>query len=269
MANPHGIAINASAFRMRPLTWTLLALLAMLLIVALGPNLFQAQSDFLQGAGVVFALIVLIIGMALIRHMSDRLARLAAVAEAIGRAMQGKGRKMGKTDAIGLLAQATNRMVEKIQSVIQQLEAQQSSSKTTAPSWRNKIRYSARNIAANRRSASCSARSIPSISTPLPKSLAFIMSATDAQLGQAYIRDERAHKLLKLAERGIDRIALKSLTSSPPEQGLPGEVLLRKDIIRIETIDAQTFPLRSIWVSHPEAARPRPAYPVSGARPKV
>ena len=65
------------------------------------------------------------------------------------------------------------------------------------------------------------------------------MNIAHAQLGQVYIHDSKTKQFTKVCERGIDRIALKALAGGSPEQGLPGEVLARREMITIDTLEEQ------------------------------
>ncbi|HXH02100.1 MAG TPA: response regulator [Candidatus Competibacteraceae bacterium] len=235
--------MTATIYRMRPLTWVLLALLATLLAVLYLPTLMRVDHDTMQTLGTGLALVVLLVGMFMIRHMTQRLARLAAVAEAIGAGDYASRAEDGHGDAIGLLARAINGMAERIQQAVGQLERQQAeleSNRYQLEEQNSKLTQEYQRQA--RFGDFLESLNTVDVNTLGQKALDFILRSSDAQLGQIYVREERAGKLIKLSESGIDRAALRAFAGGNPEEGLPGEVLARKSLITIQDIDPQAFP---------------------------
>ena len=233
-----------TAFRTRPFTWVLLSLLLILLAAIFAPSFYADQSELLQSLGVIFAIIVLVVGMILIRHMNQRLKHLAIVAEAIGSGHYASRVNDDQGDAIGMLGNAINRMADEIQGAITQLETQKSELRDSRSQLEQQNTRLAEEFA---RQASFGeflrAINTVDVNTIASKSLANIMNISHAQLGQVYIHDNKTKQLTKVYERGIDRVALKALAGSAPEQGLPGEVLARREMITIDTLEEQNFPL--------------------------
>ena len=246
-------SLNHSAFRMRTFSGILLALLVIVIAAIAAPNVFQGQNGLLQTTGILFALCVLIIGMVLIRRMNNRLARLAKVAEAIGQGDYTTRSTDSGGDAIGLLAKSINSMADRIQHAITELETQQ-----------NELRHNRAQLEEQNTKLAHEYQRQTSfgefltgintvdINTIADKGLNYILSIAQAQLGQVYLVDEKTKALLKVSERGIDRQALQQLVIGAPEHGLPGEVLNRRETIRIETLDETSLPKVNLGFSPAE-----------------
>ncbi len=223
-------------FRMRTLTWVLLGLLLALILLAVAPNLYHTQGQWLQILSIGLALGVLGFGMRLIQQMTHRLARLAKVAEAIGRGDYTVRVHDRQSDAIGLLARAIHQMAEKIQQSVQQLEVQQQDLEN------HRIVLERQHLQLTQEYTRQAAfgeflRTLNTvdINTIASKSLKYLLESTHAPLGQFYVCEE-ADRLVRVAERGIDRGALTTLTqrlssglNATNARGLPYEVLIRKE----------------------------------------
>ncbi len=234
---------GAEAFRMRPMTWMLLGLLATILIMAIGP-LFLENTQWLQIIGVAAALIILTVGFVLIRKMNQRLARLAVVAGALGRGEYHQRATDQGQDAIGLLARALNAMAERIQDAVGELEKRGAEIEQN----RQKLEQQNQQLAAEYGRQAAFGQLLAALNTVdtntiASKALDYLLQTAKAQLGQVFIRDQSGKKLVKIAETGIDRAALHALVKGNPELGLPGEVLARRDTIIVEDIDQKAFPL--------------------------
>ena len=124
--------MSAFFFRMRFLTWVLLALLLALILLLVLPTVLpaiqqtQMDNSVLPLICIVIALVMLTIGVVLIRFLNKRLARLTVVATALGQGHYDSRADDDGTDAIGRLAWALNRMAEDIQNAVAQLQKQQS-----------------------------------------------------------------------------------------------------------------------------------------------
>ena len=240
--------MNTQPFRMRILPWILLTLLGIMILVVLAPNLYQPQTELLQSIGIGLALLVLLLGLWLVRRMGQRLARLARVAHAIGQGDYDTRADDTRNDAIGQLGRAINAMAKDIQQAVTQLEAQQ----VELQSNRSKLAEQHSQLSREYQRQSGFGDFLKSlntvdINTISDKGLDYIMNIAGAQLGQIYVCD--GHKLLKITENGIDRSALGQLVDKAPEQGLPGEVLTRKQPIIVQPIDAQSFPAINLGIA--------------------
>ena len=232
---------------MRPFTWTLLALLLILLAVTFAPNFFNVDAQRWQNLGVVIALFVLIAGLLFIRTINLRLARLSTVAESIGQGDYESRVNDDQTDSIGILGRTINQMAGKIQDSISELEIQQ------AELRENRSKLQLQNSQLSReydRQASFGAFlgdvNTVNMNTIADQGLQYLMTVADAALGQVYIYDSKTQLLPKISEQGIDRSALRNLTSNSTEQGVPGEVFARKEIIQLSSISEQSLNLPTV-----------------------
>ena len=232
-----------AGFRMRPLTWTLLALLLILLAIVIAPNYFHESRDLLQVLGVTLALVVLIVGMLLIRQMNTRLALLAEVTTALGRGDYSSRASDPGDDAIGLLARQINRMADQIEESIELLEQQKSELRENRSQLEQQHRQLSQQFTHQTAFGEfLSAINTVDVNTIAAKGLAYLQTVANAQLGQVYVYDEKDKQLLKVSERGVDRRALRALVPGSADQGLPGEVAARREPIHIEGIDQSSLP---------------------------
>lgn len=230
--------MHYQAFKMRSLTWLLLALLVILIFVVFAPRLIEEQGRFWQAAGVLISVLVLSGGMLLIRQMNSRLARLAEVAGAIGAGRFDDRVDDTQTDSIGLVGVAINDMADKIQDAVERLEAQQ------------------RELVDNRREVGIQHRRLQSeyerqaafgdflerlhsveINTISRVGLDYMMKAAGAELGRFYLWDEEGQRLKLLYDRGIDQEAGEALHRSDSAGGLPMEVLRRREVVTVGQAD--------------------------------
>ncbi len=237
------MAMAGDTFRMRTMTWTLLALLGLVILVTVLPQFVTEGKEYLQSAGIGLALIVLIVGMIMIRRMTMRLKRLAEVAEAIGGGDYKTRSNEIERDAIGLLASSINSMAERIDSAVTQLEHQQAELEAN----RAQLETQHQQLTAEYQRQAGFGDFLESLNTVdtntiATKGLDFLLRNTGAILGQLYVREDTTGKLIKLTEAGVDRTALKRLVTGAPDDGLPGEVLARRADILIDPIDPQAFP---------------------------
>jgi len=109
----------------RLLIYLLAGMLLLMVFILLAPESLHSNLGMLQITGSLLALIMLSLGVVLIHLTGKRLARLAAVAEAIGQGQYYTRSTDTHDDAIGQLARAINRMAAEIQSAVSRLERQQ------------------------------------------------------------------------------------------------------------------------------------------------
>ena len=235
--------MHYQAFKLRSLTWVLLALLAILLFVVYAPQLIDEQVRLWQSAGVFISVLVLIGGMLLVRRMNSRLERLAEVAEAIGSGRFDDRIEDTRKDSIGLVGTAVNEMADKIQDVVGRLEAQQ------------------RELVANRREVGIQHRRLQAeyerqagfgkfleqlhsveINTIARVGLDYMMTVGEASLGRFFLWDEAGEQLKPLYDRGFDREAGEALHRTDSARGLPEEVMRRRKTIVMGGLDGEDLP---------------------------
>lgn len=234
------------AFKMRSLTWVLLALLALLvglLVVAHAPDMIRGQEQLWQTIGVLTSVLVLLGGMLLVRRMNTRLARLAEFAETIGAGDYGGRIKDTGGDSIGLVGAAVNDMADRIQDSVERLERQQ------------------RELVENRREMDLQHRRLQAeyqrqtgfaafleqlhsveINTIARSGLDYAMEVVGADLGRFYLRDDSSGELKVLYDRAVDRDAVDLLHATANAGGLPEEVLRRRQPIILSDLDGAGMP---------------------------
>jgi signal transduction histidine kinase/CheY-like chemotaxis protein/HAMP domain-containing protein len=235
--------MHYQAFKLRSLTWVLLALLAILLFVVYAPQLIDEQVRLWQSAGVFISILVLIGGMLLVRRMNSRLERLAEVAEAIGSGRFDDHIDDTRKDSIGLVGAAVNEMADKIQDAVGRLEAQQ------------------RELVANRREVGIQHRRLQAeyerqagfgkflerlhsveINTIARVGLDYMMTVAEADLGRFFLWDEAGEQLKPLYDHGFDREAGEALHRTDSARGLPEEVMRRRKTIVMGGLDGEDLP---------------------------
>ena len=234
------------AFRMRSLTWVLLALLMLLaglLFVSYAPGLIGGQGQMWQTVGVLISVLVLLGGMILVRRMNARLAELAEFAETIGAGDYSGRVKDTQGDSIGLVGAAVNDMADRIQDSVERLERQQ------------------RELVENRREMDLQHRRLQAeyqrqtgfatfleqmhsveINTIARSGLDYAMEVAGADLGRFFLRDEASGALKALYDRAVDREAIELLHASSAGGGLPEEVLRRRQPIVLKDLDTDGMP---------------------------
>lgn len=107
------------------LSYVLIGILLIMMLILLAPDFAHAYLGLLRILGILLALVMLSLGTILIHLTGKRLARLAAVAEAIGQGQYDTRTTDIHDDAIGQLGKAINRMAAEIQGAVSRLEKQQ------------------------------------------------------------------------------------------------------------------------------------------------
>ena len=234
------------AFKMRSLTWVLLALLVLLagmLFIAYAPEMIRGQGQLWQTIGVSVSVLVLLGGMLLVRRMNTRLARLAEFAETIGAGDYGGRIKDAGVDSIGLVGAAVNDMADRIQDSVERLERQQ------------------RELVENRREMDLQHRRLQAeyqrqtgfaafleqmhsveINAIARSGLDYAMEVTGADLGRFYLRDDAGSGLTPLYDRAVDKDAMDLLHATPDAGGLPDEVLRRREPVVLTELDGAGMP---------------------------
>ena len=222
-------------FRMRSLTWVLLALLAILLFVAYVPDHIQERQKLWQTVGVFISVLVLIGGMVLVRHMNGRLQRLAEVAEAIGSGRYDDRIEDTRKDSIGLVGTAVNDMADRIHDAVGRLESQQ----RELVENRRQVGQQHQRLQAEYERQSAFAGFLEKlhsveINTIARTGLDYAMEVAGADLGRFFLRDETSGELKPLYDRAIDRGAAEMMHSARSAAGLPEEVLRRRQPIILD-----------------------------------
>jgi signal transduction histidine kinase/DNA-binding response OmpR family regulator/HAMP domain-containing protein len=117
--------LGAQKFKMRPLTWTLAVILIALALNTAGPSLISMDAETQKWMGLFLALVGLVTGGVMIRRMNSRMAKLAQVAETIGKGDYSARSEDAGEDAIGLLGKTLNSMGSKIEEAVADITRQQ------------------------------------------------------------------------------------------------------------------------------------------------
>ncbi len=229
-----------SAYRMRPLTWVLLALLTVLLVMIVLTSITDINTTIIQGLAVFLSLVVLSIGMLIIRRLNQRLARLSEIAYAIGEGNYQKRSNEHSQDAIGLLAATINKMAAQVESSMQKLEQQQqtleqSSAELAQINQQLAQEYQWQTSFGN----FLKSLNTVDINTIVQKGLDYSLQVANAVLAQCYILDN--DNLVKITEQGIDKQALVQFSHQQLQQGLVGQALQGKEWIIVQDIDTEVF----------------------------
>ena len=229
--------------QMGPLTWTLLAILIMLLLVLLLPQFMSLDETYIQVASFGLVVMVLFLVLVFIRRTNRRLANLAMVAAEIGSGdFAARSREKGN-DSIGHLAGAVNDMAGYIQDSVEQLHGQQKELEEN----RSRLEIQNEQLSKEQKQQASFGDFLSQINTVeinllTSSALEYLLDLSDAVLGQFYIVDRSTGLLFKIAEQGIDHEALENLIVPAPENGLPGVAFREERWISIDDIDADAFP---------------------------
>ncbi len=231
-----------SPYRMRRLTWVLLSFLLVLLLSLVIPyiDFSDVERRILEMGTVVSALIMLIIGMFLIRRLNQRLAALAEVAEMVGRGNYLVRSRDDSSDAVGVLSQAVNAMVDKIQHSVEALEnnhAELEENRRTLEEQHSQLsaEYERQAVFGE----FLGQLNTVDINTIAENGLHYLMTLSSALLGQFYLtQDDDELKLL--IERGIDREALAAMGDG--SGGVLAEALRRGEWVIVEKLSGANLP---------------------------
>ncbi|MGB0721938.1 MAG: response regulator [Gammaproteobacteria bacterium] len=239
--------MNKAQFKLRPLTWVLIAIFVLLVTISTAPLFVElegsAVSVVLQLGGVGLGVMGLVLGLMLIRRSNHRMATLSAVAEQIGNGDYTARSEEEAKDSIGMLGASINAMGESIQGAFEQLERQheeiETNRKTLAEQHSRLERAFARQGDFGVFLTSINTVDINSIAS---RGLEYFMRIAHAQLGIFFIWDEDTKRLTRIAERGVDRQALSNLVPRDMEGGLPWEVLKQQEWQYVSNLDSDTLP---------------------------
>jgi signal transduction histidine kinase/CheY-like chemotaxis protein/HAMP domain-containing protein len=219
--------------------------MAMLLFLAL----FQNEiAEVISGANSQIVNVVLLVGALLLaliqfRRTSRRLEDLSEVADQIGRGnYQARSDDPG-TDSVGNLARSVNLMAEKISTSIEEIEDSRKKLEIQSSKLERQNRALSQAVDQQERFGEYLKR-IASIEVNIigQEALSFLMRVSQAQIGLFYSYDDQKDELVLLHNRSVDANFLENFTAGNPLEGLPGEVIRRKDWITLEDIDPEALP---------------------------
>ena len=147
---------------------------------------------------------MLVIGMLLIRRLNQRLAALAEVAELVGRGNYLVRSSDESSDAVGILSQAVNAMIDKIQNSVEELEGSHEELEKNRQILEDQhVKLSSEYDRQASFGDFLGQLNTVDINTIAENGLHYVMELTSAILGQFYLADE-SDELKLLAERGIE-----------------------------------------------------------------
>ncbi len=185
----------------------------------------------------------LLLALIQFRRTARRLEDLSEVADQIGRGnYQARSDDSGK-DSVGNLARSVNLMSEKISSSIEEIEDSRKKLEIQSSKLERQNRALSQAVDQQERFGEY-LRKIASIEVNIigQEALSFLMQVSQAQIGLFYSYDDQKDELVLLHNHSVDANFLENFTAGNPLEGLPGEVIRRKDWISLEDIDPEALP---------------------------
>ncbi len=235
-------------------TRILLALLVLLLVVLIFPNLLSMLAykvpildvlNELDPIHLAIFLIVLILCSLLLqfRRTNERLNLLSKVADKIGQGNYDTQSKDAGTDSIGRLAGTVNLMARKIGASVLELEESQNNLKVSRVQLEEQNKELSLVVGRQEKFGEFLSKVASiEINSIAKTALDHLIDLSDSQLGLIYIYDDQASKLVCLSKKSLDSALLKSFSEDGSMEGLPGEVLRRRKWITLEDIDSESLP---------------------------
>jgi len=225
---------------------SLLVLLILVMLIVLGlfqDSMVDVMEEHSQLINVLFLVSALTLVLIQFRRTSRRLEDLAEVADQIGRGNYEARSDDSNRDSVGNLARSVNKMAEKIGSSMAEIEEARKKLEVQSSKLEAQNQALSNSIAQQERFGDF-LKKISSIEVNViaRESLNFLMDVSQCQIGLFYSYDSKKNQLILLNSKTIDGKFLESFTTGNPVDGLPGEVIRRKDWITLKDIDSEALP---------------------------
>ena len=234
---------NAKLLRLSPSLILLIILTGLLVFVLFQDSLFSVVSANTQLVNVVLLCGALFLALIQFRITARRLEDLADVADQIGRGNYEARSDDDNKDSVGNLARSVNLMAEKIGSSMAEIEEARQKLEVQSAKLESQNKALANSVSQQERFGEF-LKKISSIEVNViaQESLDFLLQVGQCQIGLFYSYDEKKDDLVLLNSESIDGKFLDNFAHGNPLQGLPGEVIRRKDWITLTDIDPDALP---------------------------
>ena len=226
--------------------WALpLGILALLLVIVSRPDLISTEIINQQqavGTLIVSAMLLILVQF---HRTNQRLREVLKVANAIGRGNYAVRSKVKGRDHIGRLSYATNLMAAKIGAVIEDLEeSQEKLEESQAGLEKQNLELSASMELRKKFGEFLSRISSIEINVIANATLDSVIEISNCQVGIFYLFNKQSGEFHTISQRGLDQSFLRNFTGADAGamEGLPGEIMRRKQWITLEDIDGEALP---------------------------
>ncbi len=251
--------IQNERFHPRRITWffggLFFILFALVLLSSLTSVAGSSPTSFtslvFQLAAIGMAVVGVVFGFLIVRRINRRLARLATVADSIGKGDYTARSDDKGSDAISLLASTINQMAEQIDTSIRELERQ----RTELEDRERRLEEQNQQLTREYRRRETFGEYLTAINTVdleeiAARALDYLMPVAHAQLGVFFLNEGEGGRLRRIAGSGLDRVALDHLAPESPDSGMPVEVIRRREWITIGDIEEGVLPTVALGIGN-------------------
>ncbi len=223
-----------------------MGILLFLLVIVSRPELIES-SDVISPQQAVGTLIVSTMLLILIQfhRTNQRLREVLRVANAIGRGVYGVRSKVKGSDHIGRLSYATNLMAAKIGATIEELEESQEKLEESQADLEEQNRELSDSVGIRKKFGEFLSRiSSIEINVIANATLDSVIEISNCQVDIFYLFNKQSGEFHTISQRGLDQSFLRNFTGTDANamEGLPGEIMRRKQWITLEDIDEGALP---------------------------
>ncbi len=227
--------------------FTLWALPLVLLVFVLAILAFpkQLSSELISKEQAIFTLTSCIVVVILFQfNRTDmRLSRLSRVANSIGKGnFRARSNDPGD-DSLGRLSNSVNEMAERIQIAIDDLEESQEQLEVSGAKLEKQNEELSLAVGRQEQFGEFLSQ-ISSIEVNVITNAAIdsLTQLTNCQVGLFYLYDKQRNELNCITKRSVDQSFLRSFSGGGAMDGLPGEVISRREWISLEDMDEEALP---------------------------
>ncbi len=224
--------------------WVLpMGILLFLLLIVSRPDLISTEIISQQqavGTLIVSALLLILIQF---HRTNQRLVEVLKVANAIGRGDYEVRSKVKGRDHIGRLSHATNLMAAKIGASIMELEDSQRKLEESQADLEEQNRELSDSVELRKKFGEYLSRiSSIEVNVIANATLDSLIEISNCQVGIFYLFNKQRGEFNSISQRGLDQSFLRNFTGADAMEGLPGEIMRRKEWITLEDIDPEALP---------------------------
>ena len=235
--------MNLKAVLPRFSLWALVVvLLGAILGVLSFPEALPVYLDIKQAIFTLVSLIIMVLVLQFVRT-DKRVNELAEVSLAIGRGdYEARSNDQGE-DGLGRLSSSVNRMAEKIQASIAELEYSHEQLEVSSAKLEQQNEELSLIVARQEKFGDYLSR-ISSIEVNVITNAAIesLTELTNSHVGLFFLFDKQKNELNCITKRSIDQSFLRSFSGGGAMEGLPGEVMRRGEWIEIDDMDEEALP---------------------------